>query len=169
MTFKMSCCPSFNYAMDKHNCVLDDNGKSVVFSSNDLIMILKCSGKVKLNLVENTDSEFYKNPYIDSKTGNVVESEFTIEQDEQVTFIFGSEKEINVIDTIKDLNELSNEMMNDTIEFWHDWLSKCTYFGRWRETVHRSILALKLLTFEKTGAIIGRLLFFMIFVCVNRF
>ena len=35
------------------------------------------------------------------------------------------------------------------------WLSKCTYTGRWREMVHRSALALKLLTFEPTGAIVA--------------
>ena len=37
-----------------------------------------------------------------------------------------------------------------TVDYWRRWLSKCTYSGRWREMVHRSALALKLLTFEPT-------------------
>ena len=41
------------------------------------------------------------------------------------------------------------------MKFWHNWLSGCTYHGRWRDQVHRSALALKLLTFEPTGAIIA--------------
>jgi GH15 family glucan-1,4-alpha-glucosidase len=41
------------------------------------------------------------------------------------------------------------------VEYWLRWLSKCTYKGRWRESVHRSALALKLLTYEPTGAIIA--------------
>jgi GH15 family glucan-1,4-alpha-glucosidase len=41
------------------------------------------------------------------------------------------------------------------VNYWRQWLSKCTYKGRWREMVHRSALALKLMTFEPTGAIVA--------------
>jgi GH15 family glucan-1,4-alpha-glucosidase len=41
------------------------------------------------------------------------------------------------------------------VKFWHRWLSSCTYHGRWQQQVQRSALALKLLTFEPTGAIIA--------------
>jgi len=41
------------------------------------------------------------------------------------------------------------------VKFWQNWLSACTYHGRWRHQVHRSALVLKLLTFEPTGAIIA--------------
>src|SRR5262249_52238875 len=46
-------------------------------------------------------------------------------------------------------------LFNATVEYWRRWLSACTYFGRWREMVHRSALALKLLTYEPTGAIVA--------------
>jgi GH15 family glucan-1,4-alpha-glucosidase len=42
-----------------------------------------------------------------------------------------------------------------TVNYWHRWLSKCTYAGRWREVVYRSALTLKLMTFEPTGAIVA--------------
>lgn len=42
-----------------------------------------------------------------------------------------------------------------TRDYWHNWLGQCTYRGRWSEKVYRSALALKLLTFEPTGAIIA--------------
>ncbi len=46
-------------------------------------------------------------------------------------------------------------MFQGTVRFWQKWLSACTYRGRWREQVQRSALALKLLTFEPTGAIVA--------------
>jgi GH15 family glucan-1,4-alpha-glucosidase len=43
----------------------------------------------------------------------------------------------------------------ETTAFWQSWISKSTYRGSWREAVHRSALALKLLIFEPTGAIVA--------------
>ena len=42
-------------------------------------------------------------------------------------------------------------LLQDTNEYWQRWISRSTYEGRWREAVHRSALALKLLIFEPTG------------------
>jgi GH15 family glucan-1,4-alpha-glucosidase len=42
-----------------------------------------------------------------------------------------------------------------TLRFWRDWIGKSHYAGRWREMVKRSCLALKLLTFEPSGAIVA--------------
>ena len=36
--------------------------------------------------------------------------------------------------------------------YWKRWLARSTYTGRWRETVTRSAMTLKLLTYEPTGA-----------------
>jgi GH15 family glucan-1,4-alpha-glucosidase len=45
--------------------------------------------------------------------------------------------------------------MAETIAFWQSWIARSTYRGSWREAVHRSALALKLLIFEPTGAIVA--------------
>jgi GH15 family glucan-1,4-alpha-glucosidase len=47
------------------------------------------------------------------------------------------------------------QLFDDTVAYWRRWIAKCTYEGRWRETVERSALTLKLLTYEPTGAIIA--------------
>jgi GH15 family glucan-1,4-alpha-glucosidase len=42
-----------------------------------------------------------------------------------------------------------------TVRFWREWLERCTYRGRWRETVLRSAMTLKLLTYAPTGALVA--------------
>ena len=43
----------------------------------------------------------------------------------------------------------------ETIRYWDAWASKIQYTGRYRESVERSALALKLMCFEPSGAIIA--------------
>lgn len=50
---------------------------------------------------------------------------------------------------------LVNGLLSETTAFWQGWIAKSTYRGSWREAVHRSALALKLLIFEPTGAIVA--------------
>jgi GH15 family glucan-1,4-alpha-glucosidase len=46
-------------------------------------------------------------------------------------------------------------LVQETVDYWQRWLARSTYRGRWREHVGRSALALKLLTYSPTGAIIA--------------
>ncbi|MEU8777360.1 glycoside hydrolase family 15 protein [Streptomyces sp. NPDC048606] len=36
--------------------------------------------------------------------------------------------------------------------YWHGWIARCTYRGRWQEMVNRSAITLKLMTYAPTGA-----------------
>jgi GH15 family glucan-1,4-alpha-glucosidase len=47
------------------------------------------------------------------------------------------------------------DLLQGTIAFWRDWLSHCRYQGRYKEAVKRSALALKLLEFAPSGAIVA--------------
>ena len=42
-----------------------------------------------------------------------------------------------------------------TTRFWSDWVSRCTYQGRYRDAVVRSLITLKALTYQPTGGIVA--------------
>src|SRR5204863_2156286 len=49
----------------------------------------------------------------------------------------------------------TREAFEQTVAYWRRWLSKSNYTGRWRETMHRSALTLKLMTYQPSGAIVA--------------
>ncbi|MGB8652032.1 MAG: glycoside hydrolase family 15 protein [Mycobacteriales bacterium] len=47
------------------------------------------------------------------------------------------------------------QMFEQTRDFWRSWIARSTYKGRWRETVERSAMTLKLMTYKPTGALVA--------------
>jgi GH15 family glucan-1,4-alpha-glucosidase len=46
-------------------------------------------------------------------------------------------------------------MLERTSEFWANWVAQCTYEGKYREAVVRSLITVKALTYEPTGGIVA--------------
>ncbi|KAH9834666.1 glycoside hydrolase family 15 protein [Rhodofomes roseus] len=51
--------------------------------------------------------------------------------------------------------QLLHRLLDDTNQYWNSWIRQSTYEGAWKEAVHRSALALKLLIYEPTGAVVA--------------
>lgn len=133
LPFKMVCQPAFNYARDDHQVEQIEN--QIVFRTKDLTLGL--SSEIPMQIKE-----------------KAAESEFTLQAGDRVTFMLhrveqggGAEKSLNLKE--------ADDVFQDTVDFWRNWLAQCTYQGRWRELVYRSALVLKLLTFAPTGAIVA--------------
>ncbi|MHB8476114.1 MAG: glycoside hydrolase family 15 protein [Steroidobacteraceae bacterium] len=45
--------------------------------------------------------------------------------------------------------------LTETQGLWHAWSGRCTYQGRWRDAVARSLITLKALTYKPTGGLIA--------------
>ncbi len=129
----VSCRPAFDYGRQTHDIQIEANG--AIFKSGSLSLAL--STNVPLNN--------------DGQGG--VSAEFVLAQGKSQVFILRDDCADGV--PCPPSEKGAEDLLRGTVKFWHDWLSSCTYHGRWREQVQRSALALKLLTFEPTGAIIA--------------
>jgi GH15 family glucan-1,4-alpha-glucosidase len=134
MRFRMECVPAFNYGRDRHKLEIVPEG--VRFCSPALRLALASSARLK-------------------KFGaGGVACEFSLNEGQSQSFELhgledGGREKIGLAE------QDSDRLFHETIHFWREWIAQCTYRGRWRETVHRSALLLKLLTFEPTGAIVA--------------
>ena len=52
-------------------------------------------------------------------------------------------------------HEDAQSRLEETEAFWHEWSSRCTYDGPWRDAVMRSLITLKALTYEPTGGLVA--------------
>ncbi|MFL5347586.1 MAG: glycoside hydrolase family 15 protein [Hyalangium sp.] len=133
MAFRMECLPAFNYGRDPHTTKLIPHG--VNFCSKRLNLTL--STKVKLE-----------------EHARGVSARFELHAGQSAVFALSEGAPDTCADTVHS-HESSEALFRDTVNYWRRWLRKCTYTGRWREMVYRSALALKLMTFEPTGAIVA--------------
>jgi GH15 family glucan-1,4-alpha-glucosidase len=78
-------------------------------------------------------------------------ADFTVKQGEQVPFVltwFPSH-----MDAPRPVD--ARFATEDTQLWWEDWSSTCTFTGRWRDAVMRSLITLKALTYSPTGGIVA--------------
>jgi GH15 family glucan-1,4-alpha-glucosidase len=85
--------------------------------------------------------------------GAVVTADVTLKEGDTALFV------LEVLPEDADVADAADEdtarLFEATTAFWRGWLSQSTYTGRWRETVNRSAITLKLLTHEPSGAVVA--------------
>jgi GH15 family glucan-1,4-alpha-glucosidase len=130
----VACRPAFDYGRQTHDTKVETNGAT--FKSRSLTLALSASVPLRN----------------DGRGG--VTAEFVLSEGKSQVFILREDCDEGGVPGPPSDQEAEG-LLRGTVKFWQDWLSACTYHGRWRDQVHRSALALKLLTFEPTGAIIA--------------
>jgi GH15 family glucan-1,4-alpha-glucosidase len=133
MPMRAFCRPAFDYARADHR--VEPHPGGVTFVSRGLGLGLSASVPLRID-------------------GPAAVADFALHQGEQATFLLSA-----LEDGAADLPAFSLEetegAFRDTVAYWHRWLARCSYRGRWREMVNRSALVLKLLTYGPTGAIVA--------------
>ena len=134
LSFQLDCHPAFNYARDAHTLHISENG--AVFRSAALSLALSSSV-----------------PLSDDGQGGA-HATFTLSEDQTALFFLDSSQDQNMLPHSVSQDVYEAQFL-ETRRYWLHWLSQCKYQGRWREQIYRSALALKLLTFAPTGAIVA--------------
>ena len=132
MRFRVECEPSFDYGRAEHEVELTEHG--AVFRSPGLTLALSAETPLE-------------------RAGGGVTAELTLSGGESATFSLEQVEGGEVPPPLT--NAEASELFQRTVRYWRGWLAHSHYRGRWRETVNRSALTLKLLTYRPTGAIVA--------------
>lgn len=153
--FSLACQPAIDYGRIGHAVCLTGEG-SVRFASSWCDLELQCFHSEQRDEREDKrDNRQYRslvwNCDTDAQAPPGVNATVTLCEKESIILVLRRRDENE-----PQLSYLRlQHVMTATNRYWHDWIAKSTYKGRWREMVHRSALVLKLLTFHPTGAIIA--------------
>ena len=127
---RLDCQPAYDYARATHEVTLCRQGAVFRYPGAEFVLL---------------------SPVALRKDGSGVSARFTLAPGQPVVFRFRH----GTASKLLDAPSHGEDELYRTTKFWRKWLNKGKYEGRWREMVERSALALKLLTFEPTGAIVA--------------
>jgi GH15 family glucan-1,4-alpha-glucosidase len=129
MSFVVDVAPRFDYARAGHD--VEPTPRGALFRSGELELSL--STHCPLEIVDGGD----------------VRARIELRAGETATFVLDRVEPGETPVAYSDA-EIAAEF-DATVAFWRRWLRRSRYSGRWRETVHRSALTLKLLTYAPTA------------------
>ena len=138
MKLEICICPRPEYGSKDDKAVIsnDRDGWQVDFSSSNLTLSIFLAGKIEFSTNDGSGARFVANLH---------------EGDEIFFALHEQDGGTKLIPSIGRFRELEN----DTNFFWILWARKMKYLGRYRLIVERSLLILKLLTYQPTGAIVA--------------
>src|SRR5262245_20076396 len=104
-----------------------------------------------ISLIAGPDALHLRSSVAVNTTATRVSALFTIQQGKTVTFVASwAPSDRGLPEAIDPSKALAQTEM-----YWRDWAGRCTYQGRWRDEVLRSLLTLKALTYGPTGGIVA--------------
>jgi GH15 family glucan-1,4-alpha-glucosidase len=140
MTFDVDIAPRFDYGREPFETHLSDDG--VVFQGARTAMTV-C-------LIREPEDDRIARTWVDGDGDVHGEVRLTAGQMRGLsvhTGTAGPVRQVRVAEVWR--------LFDETVDFWEAWLAQSTYAGRWRETLHRSAITLKLMTYAPTGALVA--------------
>lgn len=131
---ELRCTPAFNFARHPTTKIEVDRVGGVIRSP-----------ELSIHLAASVE--------LQSRESGIM-AEFTVPESQKVSFILSEARNHDWQPPTVSERSL-DDLEVATASYWRQWLSKCTYKGRWREIVHRSALMLQLLSYAPSGAIVA--------------
>ncbi len=136
--FEITFQPAFNYARDEAKIHIEPEIGIIAQFENQYLLLSAPDLKINFH----------------PEGGNRWVGRFSVSSGERQWLSLTSTLSLNNIR--QDTNpRCYDEKLKETRSYWEAWAKRCTYNGPYRAHVIRSALALKLLTYEPTGAIIA--------------
>ena len=142
VALRLECQPAFNYGRDAHRTEITAQGASFYSPALNLSLATRV-------------------PLCCYRSG--VAGEFVLREGQVSTFVIeelpelstGGTRATRAASSTSHPEGETDALLAETVAYWRRWIGKCNYAGRWREMVHRSALALELLAYEPTGALVA--------------
>jgi len=114
-----------------------------------LPLVVRQDGAV--SMVAGPDALHLRSSIDVTTTASRISALFPVKRGETVMFVASwAQSNRRTPDAIDPLTALAQ-----TEAYWREWSGRCTYQGRWRDAVLRSLITLKALTFAPTGGIVA--------------
>jgi GH15 family glucan-1,4-alpha-glucosidase len=131
--FEMECGPVFDYAREKPAIGRTESG------------VRFCGGGRAVDLAT---------PLTCEVDDGGVHASFLLKEGDEIPVVLRQADSLPP-PSLEGLAASCHQEFRATLRFWQSWIGHSHYEGRWREMVKRSCLALKLLTYAPTGAIVA--------------
>ena len=129
--YDLCCQPAFDYARARHEVHLLEGG-AIFEDANGRSYGLQSTIGLEVD-------------------GSATCASFRLKEGECCHFVFKH------LDDGQDLAPMidTEKLFLRTLQYWQEWMGRCSYTERWGELLRRSVLTLKLLTYQPTGAIVA--------------
>lgn len=140
LTFALDIAPRFDYGREPHETYVSEEG--VVFQGARATMAL--------NIIR--EPEDARLARVQQASTQDLKLELTLQAGQMRGLVLevGEPRPVRLVRVAE-----AWQLFDETVHFWRSWLGQCTYEGRWRETLQRSAITLKLMTYAPSGGIVA--------------
>ncbi|KAH8736951.1 family 15 glycoside hydrolase [Ilyonectria robusta] len=160
LTLDVEIFPAFGYGQDEHVTTLLRESHTCVSPESKVASFHSKDVKLQLDVaVDNGEDEkscpiiMFKKVKRPGMHGEGLVARIEIQEGQNISFVLRNDIPNHVAPSIS--TPILDAQQHDTQTFWFNFISQSKYKGRWREVVSRSLMILKMMTYEPTGAIVA--------------